>query len=111
MILSLCKQLVNLNFCQLYYYRSLPIRIYHLPSTSCVSSTLVKLKVSVSAFGDCLYLLDGRLNCLSTLIIHVERISFSVVDIDNTVNITLGIALREKALDEIIRHSLIVFSF
>ncbi|CAF4572452.1 unnamed protein product, partial [Rotaria sp. Silwood2] len=50
------------------------------PSTSCTSSTLIKLKVNVATFDDCLYLLDGRLKHLSTLIIHVKKISLSFSD-------------------------------
>ncbi|CAF1049917.1 unnamed protein product [Rotaria sordida] len=79
-ILSTCKQLINLNFCQLFYDRKSSICIYKFPLTSCISSTLIKLKVNVATFDDCLYLLDGRLKHLSTLIINVKRISFSLSD-------------------------------
>ncbi len=73
-ILSLCKRLMNLNFCQLSKYRSLSISIHNLSSTSCMSSTLSTLNINVETFDDCLYLLDGRLQCLSTLIINFEKI-------------------------------------
>ncbi len=86
-ILSLCQRLVNLNFCQLSEYRSLSISICKL-SSSCMSSTLSTLKINVATFNDCLYLLDGRLHCLSKLIIHVKKtISFMSSTIDNTVSI------------------------
>ncbi|CAF3228767.1 unnamed protein product [Rotaria sp. Silwood2] len=75
LILSLCKRLTNLNFCHMYHYRRLPFCIFnYVRSTHCMSSTLTNLKICVINFGDCLYLLDGRLDCLSTLIIHVNRI-------------------------------------
>ncbi len=50
------------------------ICIAEFPSTSCTSSTLIKLKVNAATFDDCLCILDGRLKCLSTLIIHVDHI-------------------------------------
>jgi hypothetical protein len=75
LILSGCQRLISLNFCQLFYDRKTPICISKLPETSYTSSTLTKLKVNVPTFDDCLYLLVGHLKCLSTLIIHVKRIS------------------------------------
>ncbi|CAF1120106.1 unnamed protein product [Rotaria sordida] len=83
-ILSLCKRLNHLNFCQLSNYRCLSIEIYNLSLTSCMSSTLRTLIINVETFNDCLCLLDGRLQCLSTLIIHVEDISIASSTIDNT---------------------------
>ncbi|CAF1147435.1 unnamed protein product [Rotaria sp. Silwood1] len=80
LFLSICKQLINLNFCQLFYDRKTPICIYKFPLTSCISSTLIKLKVNVATFDDCLYLLDGRLKHLSTLIIDVKEIFLSFSD-------------------------------
>ncbi len=88
LILSTCQRLINLNFCQLFYDRKSPICIYNFPSTSCTSSTLTKLKVNVATFYDCLYLLDGRLELLSTLIIHVKQISWCFSN-KNKVNIIL----------------------
>ncbi|CAF1301761.1 unnamed protein product [Rotaria sordida] len=74
LILSLSKRLISLNFCQLFYYRTLSVWFVTRPSKICMSSTLTKLKVEVKTFRDCLYLLDGRLDCLSTLIINVRYI-------------------------------------
>jgi hypothetical protein len=42
-----------------------------LPSTTFVSSNLIKLCITVDNFGDCLCLLDGRLNQLSTFIVII----------------------------------------
>jgi hypothetical protein len=87
-ILSLCKQLIKLDFCEL-TYRSTPCT-FDLSSANCESSTLTALKIDVKNFDDCLYLLDGRLNCLSTLIIFVEEITHTLGTIDNTVSIIVN---------------------
>jgi len=96
LILSLCKRLLNLNFCQLSEYRRLPISIHNFSSTSCMSSTLSTLKIDVETFHDRLYLLDGRLHCLSTLIIHVKIISLRSATLENTVSIILNYYLLRK---------------
>ncbi len=87
LILSICQRLINLNFCQLFSDRMITICIHNFPSTSCISSTLTKLKVTVATFDDCLYLLDGHFKCLSTFIIHVEEIWSSVSNKNDKVNI------------------------
>jgi hypothetical protein len=76
LILSGCQRLISLNFCQLFYDRTTPVCINKYPSTSCTSSTLIKLKVNVTTFSDCLYLLE-YLKCLSTLIIDVKIITLT----------------------------------
>ncbi|CAF4402070.1 unnamed protein product [Rotaria magnacalcarata] len=73
LILSLCKGLIELNFCQ-FYHRSTACT-FELSSTNWKSSTLTVLKITLKSFDDCLYLLDGRLNCLSTLITYVKEIA------------------------------------
>ncbi|CAF2122620.1 unnamed protein product [Rotaria magnacalcarata] len=82
LILSISQRLINLNFCQLFPYQKTTISIYKLPSTSCVSSTLTKLKVNVETFDDCLYLVR-HLKYLLTLIIDVKKISLSFYDRNN----------------------------
>jgi hypothetical protein len=54
---------------------------------TCASSILTKLTIKVSTFDDCLYLVDGRFNHLSTLIIDIEKMAISIADIDNMVKI------------------------
>ena len=76
LILSGCHRLISLNFCQLFYDRKTRICINRYRSTSCTSSTLTKLKVNVTTFCDCLYLLE-YLKCLSTLIIDVKIIALT----------------------------------
>ncbi len=87
LILSLSKQLISLNFCQLFSYREKPIFISKLSTTNCISLTLTELKINVATFDDCLYLLDGRLDCLSKLIINIEDIRFKRLDTNDKVNI------------------------
>ncbi|CAF2931502.1 unnamed protein product [Rotaria sp. Silwood2] len=91
LILSLCKQLIKLDFCQ-FDHRSTICRFDF--STNCKSSSLTTLKIHVKTFDDCLYLLDERLNCLSTLIIHVDEIAYTLETIDNTVSIMSTIVIR-----------------
>ncbi len=84
MILCLCKRLIKLDFCE-FDYRMSTICTFNL-STNYMSSTLTALKIRVKTFDDCLYVLDGRLDSLSTLIIIVEKISYTLGTIDNTVS-------------------------
>jgi hypothetical protein len=64
--------------------------LYYLLWKNDISSTLIKLKINVETFADCLYLLDGPLICLSTLIINVSSIFDPLLDIDPTVSIELS---------------------
>ena len=43
-----------------------------LPSTTCCSSSIVHLRIKMHNIDDCLYLLDGRLSQLHTLIIKLD---------------------------------------
>jgi len=61
--------------------------ICYLPSTNCMSLTLVKLTITVSCLLDCLYLFDGRLDSLSTLIINVSDIFGPKIPKDSQVSI------------------------
>lgn len=83
------KCLTDLTFRQWFPNKSESISIFHMPSTSCVSSTLRKLNIEVNTFDDCLYLLDGCFDSLSTLIINIAKISGSLSNIANTVRIFL----------------------
>lgn len=80
LILNLCQKLIYLNFCD-FYRQCTEISI--LNTSINMSSTLTTLKVLVRTFDDYLYLLDGHLTSLSTLIIHVYRISDLSRTIDN----------------------------
>ncbi|CAF1042146.1 unnamed protein product [Adineta steineri] len=82
LILSLCKRLVKLNFYE-FFERSI-ICTFEISSMNCTSSTLTELVIDIKTFDDCLYLLDGRLNCLSKLIIYILEIANTIGTIDNT---------------------------
>ncbi|CAF3287223.1 unnamed protein product [Rotaria sp. Silwood2] len=84
LILSLGKCLIDLTFSQWFLNRAFEIPTLNITSTSCVSSTLTKLNIEVNTFDNCLYLLDGRLQCLSTFIINIFEIFDSSAYIDNT---------------------------
>jgi hypothetical protein len=45
-----------------------------LSSTTCCSSSIVHLRIKMQNIDDCLYLLDGRLSQLHTLIINLDYI-------------------------------------
>jgi hypothetical protein len=88
LILFLCKRLIKLSFCQLDNRST--FCTFDLSSRNFESSTLTELKINVKTFDDCLYLLDGRFNCLSTLIINVEIISYTSRPIDNKVSMIVN---------------------
>jgi hypothetical protein len=86
LILSLCKRLINLTFGDLFYEWTSSVIVPHPFSTSSITSTLIKLKINVLSFTDCLALLDGRLDCLSTLIIYVLDVYHPISYIENRVS-------------------------
>ncbi|CAF1593808.1 unnamed protein product [Adineta steineri] len=58
-----------------------PLLLDFLPSNSFSSSNLTHLYINVETFGDCLYLLDGRLKKLTTFCVnvyHMDRFSDAV---------------------------------
>lgn len=89
LILSLCEKLIELEFREWIPTHLMMI----IPSCFFIgndfsSVTLSKLKISVSCFCDCLFLLDGRFESLSFLIINVRDIFDPVVDIGHKVGQT-----------------------
>ncbi|CAF4978990.1 unnamed protein product [Rotaria sp. Silwood1] len=78
LILSSCKRLINLDFRQLFPNKMMSINTFVQSSTNCTSLSLTQLKINVKTFDTCLYLLDGRLRNLSTLIINVSNISHTL---------------------------------
>jgi hypothetical protein len=101
LILSLCKRLMKLNFCQLHHHST--FCTFDLLSTNYTSSTLTTLEINVITFDDCLYLLDERLNCLSTLKIHVNEIAYTSGTIDNTVSIIVSYCISKNNNNELNR--------
>jgi hypothetical protein len=75
-----------------------------------MSSTLTKFKINVEIFATCPYFLDGHLSYLTTLIIHVKRISYSFSEADITVSLISIIVLSGKTLKLNRQTFLIIFS-
>ncbi|CAF1620641.1 unnamed protein product [Adineta ricciae] len=73
-IISLCKRLTNLNVCYMFPLGQCELFIYTIPREMNISSSLTTLKINVKTFIDCVYLLDGRFQCLSTFIVKVKEI-------------------------------------
>ncbi len=90
LILSFAKCLTDFTFVQCFRDDSMN-SLYNVYSffTNRVSSTLTKLKIEVNTFTDCLYILDGSFDCLTTLIIDIQRIRPLLANIDDTVKILL----------------------
>jgi len=95
LISSLCKKLSVLNFCDMFSTRTYVTPVFFLHATTYMSSSLIKLKINVSCYADCLYLLDGRFDSLSTLIINVSDIFEPAINIRLSVSITSMIMFRK----------------
>ncbi|CAF1043060.1 unnamed protein product [Adineta ricciae] len=80
-IISLCKGLTDLNFCYMFPTGQCELFIYAIPRKSNISSSLTTLKINVKTFIDCVYILDGRFECLSTFIVKVKEIFDIQLDI------------------------------
>ena len=74
LILSLCKRLTMLNIDDIFPTSKWSFAVTHLRRETWMYSNLIKLKINVPFFNDCLYLLDGRLDSLLILIINVNTI-------------------------------------
>ncbi len=95
LILSLCKQLIVLNFGDIFTTRKCETPVFYIAPIN-ISSSLMKLKINVMNFADCHFLLDGRLECLSILIINVFSISDEIGDISGRVSRISMIMLTQK---------------
>jgi hypothetical protein len=84
LVLSTCRRLIHLSFGQSKLCLSLDFSLGRL-SSSCSSSVLTKLDIRVEKFADCLLLLDGRFECLSTFLVLMEVIHPGSTTIDTTV--------------------------
>jgi hypothetical protein len=73
LVFSSCRGLVDLRFTQTNLCLSREYFLGRLP-TSCCSSILTKLNIQVENFSECLVLLDGRFQCLSTFLVYTVRI-------------------------------------
>ena len=86
MILFVGKHLCDLNFNQ--YILKNPSSLNLGRSLS--SSTITKLTVSVDFFDECLYLLDGRFESLSTLVIKITAVLDSLSTRENQVKVNIS---------------------
>jgi len=86
LITSLCKKLTVLHFCDMFITQKCLTAVFYLPLESNICSTLIKLKIKVENLMDCLSLLDGRLESLSTLIISTQQIYDPIIDIGEGVS-------------------------
>ncbi|UJR13490.1 hypothetical protein I4U23_000504 [Adineta vaga] len=81
------------------------LSLHKLSPTTFFSSTLTHLCIDLYTFDDCLYLLDGRLKQLSTLIIRISfiRESFPIIhntdDLPNLKNFSLKCYLETNQYD------------
>ena len=71
-ILDVLKNLRALIFDSPFSYECDQRFSFENPSTTLFSSTLLELRVTVTSFSDCLYLLDGRFNQLRTFRIKIS---------------------------------------
>jgi hypothetical protein len=85
-VLTMGECLTNLTFSLWWIDEGREFSFLRRPSMVCESSSLTKLVITVYNFDDCLYLLDGRLKHLSTLIIDIKKLRNPLPDIDNTVS-------------------------
>jgi hypothetical protein len=86
-ILSLCKNLIVLNFCDMFLAQNFILSLTYVSWNHCIPSTLIKLRINLSTLVDCLHLLDGPFVCLSTLIINVTFTLYPIEYINPTVGI------------------------
>jgi hypothetical protein len=98
LILSVGKCLSDLTIIQHFSGKCPTISSLNLRYTSSISSTLIKLTINVLTFDDCLYLLNGCFESLSTLIIDIMEITRLSSNIDNTVSISAIIAYKQICL-------------
>lgn len=101
LVSSLSKRLIKLNFG--FFFHRLLFNTFDL-STNFESLTFSSLKINVKTFDDCLLLLDGRFDCLSTLIIHVKIIANTSATIDNTVSRIINLSFEKKTLFDLFFH-------
>ncbi|CAF3983950.1 unnamed protein product [Rotaria sp. Silwood1] len=93
-ILLICKRLSDLTFLLTSSEEYLTILLLNILYGNSFSSNLTKLTINVNSFDDCLYLLNGCLESLSTFIIRIKKITRSLSEIDNTVSINVIIKYK-----------------
>jgi hypothetical protein len=84
-ILNFFKNLKQLSIIETFKMSYPGLRLDDLPSTMFSSSTLTQLCIDVCTLDDCLFLLDGRLKQLTTLIVRIHYIYNSSTIVHNMV--------------------------
>ncbi|CAF1417554.1 unnamed protein product [Rotaria sordida] len=77
----------TLTIMETFYISHPGLILSNLPSTTFSSSTLTQLCIDVYTLDDCLYLLDGRLKQLATLIVRIHYIDNSSTIVHNMDNL------------------------
>jgi hypothetical protein len=85
-ILNFFKNLKHLNIIGSLNMSNPCLTLIDLPSNTFHSSTLTYLCIDLCSLDDCLYLLDGRLKQLTTLIVRIRYIDSSSSIIHNMVS-------------------------
>ena len=93
-ILTLCQNLIVLNYGDVFPTRECSTVVI-LQSRHYGSSTLTNLKINVQCFLDCLTLLDGHLECLSTLTVTVATICDPILNLGQDVSVN---SMKKKHL-------------
>ncbi|CAF4621880.1 unnamed protein product [Rotaria socialis] len=83
-ILFYCRYLTDLTFSEKFSSHYLSFVSCDIPQGYSLPSTLTNLTIKVNSFDECLYLLNGCLQFLSTLIIRIKKISRPSSNINNT---------------------------
>ena len=89
-ILNMFENLKHLNIIRPSNEECPPLSFRGLPSTTFCSSILTKLCASLYHFGDCLYLLDGRLKQLTTFVVVIDGSDDHPSNISNSVSLIIS---------------------
>lgn len=84
-IFNQLKNVTHLDFVIKDDFQHPPLSVDELPSTAFSSSTIVHLSIRLLCIGDCISLLDGRLDHLRTFIVKIYDIFPGRNDLSNTV--------------------------
>jgi hypothetical protein len=93
-ILLHCTRLNELIFFEKSWDEYLTLSSLIIQNRNYLSSTVTKLTIYVNTINDCLYLLNGCFQSLSTLIIRICESTYRSLTVENTVNIRLIIEIQ-----------------
>jgi hypothetical protein len=96
-ILTYCEKLQNLNVTSPLGFTYISLSLHYLPSDTFFSSTLTYLRINVATFVDFVYLLDGRLKNLSTLIVEFRLMGTDLSVIHNLVSMLIHFRVHRRS--------------